>query len=268
MIIMKQNISSLIAACLIGSAGAASAATTTVNVNFHQPATLDITSQRLTTGLFKTPTPYYDSLDMNLGSGLALSITATAFKNGKTNKPLGDRVVYYSQVGAPGQAGLGVTSVTRWTGPLGTQYVLDNGRDGSIDIDSHASLDNGHDALILSFNQKVTMNSLTLFHMDTDDRATLRVLDGGSSASKNIQCASCLPTDHYKTDLGFIGTSFILQANDKTWRRLSLDTTEFRLAGLDVSFTPAVPEPETYAMLLAGLALVSAVAHRRKQQTH
>jgi hypothetical protein len=31
------------------------------------------------------------------------------------------------------------------------------------------------------------------------------------------------------------------------------------------SYIAAVPEPETYAMLLAGLGLVSAVARRRRQ---
>ena len=35
---------------------------------------------------------------------------------------------------------------------------------------------------------------------------------------------------------------------------------------IGVNFTAAVPEPETYAMLLAGLGLLGAVARRRKQQ--
>ena len=53
-----------------------------------------------------------------------------------------------------------------------------------------------------------------------------------------------------------------------------LDTLTFRAAGtsdsyggsLDkVSMTTAVPEPETYAMLLAGLGLMATVARRRKE---
>ena len=194
-------VATALATCLAGSAFAA----TTVDVNFHQPSTLDITSHRLTTidtGGFHVDTPYYDSLDLNLGQGLNLSITATAFQNGDPNKVLNDRVVYYSQIGAPGQAGLGVTSVSQGNGPLGTGYTWDNGRDGSIDIDSHKSLDNGHDALILKFNQEVTLNKLTVFHYDDDDRAQVRVLSGDDLGQAfNISCHLCLPTHHHKDTL-------------------------------------------------------------------
>lgn len=34
-----------------------------------------------------------------------------------------------------------------------------------------------------------------------------------------------------------------------------------------VNFTPAVPEPETYAMLLVGLGLIASIASKRKQQS-
>lgn len=37
---------------------------------------------------------------------------------------------------------------------------------------------------------------------------------------------------------------------------------------LSVSFQPASPEPETYAMLLAGLGLMGAVARRRQRHNH
>ena len=56
-----------------------------------------------------------------------------------------------------------------------------------------------------------------------------------------------------------------------------VDTLTFRAAGAsdsfggsldNVSLTAAVPEPETYAMLLAGLALMGTVARRRKAATN
>lgn len=39
------------------------------------------------------------------------------------------------------------------------------------------------------------------------------------------------------------------------------------IMGLRADFTPNVPEPETYAMMLAGLGLLSLAARRRKQKT-
>jgi hypothetical protein len=45
----------------------------------------------------------------------------------------------------------------------------------------------------------------------------------------------------------------------------SANSSSTTLIGLDnVSFTAAVPEPETYALMLAGLGMVGAIARRRK----
>lgn len=236
-----------------------------ISVDFRDPGSLNILSDRLQTGLGYVSTPYYDTLKLDLGSGLELSIQATAYKKGNTNKEL-DRVVYYSQVGAPGQAGLGVTSVSRSQGLVHEPYVWDNGRDGSIDIDSYKSLDNGQDGLVFSFNRAVTLTDLSLFYFAYDDRAFFDVLTGADQGQRRLfsnDCAwGCWDTTEYVASLesGLTGTEFILRSGQPDGRNA---LSEFRFAGLSLfevtGVTPADPPPPSHDVPEpAGLALLGA----------
>ncbi|MEN9357378.1 MAG: hypothetical protein RL695_1549 [Pseudomonadota bacterium] len=241
---------------------------TPVSVDFRAPASVNITSAALPTVLGKADVyRYFDPLTVNLGSGLELSISAMAYKKGDLSKPL-DRVVYYSTVNSPLQYGLGVTSVSQ--GSRGNYF--DNGRDGSIDIDNYLSADNGQDVLQLTFNRQVTVNSLSLFGFGGDDRASFEVL-GGSAAALTLKnnCFGCLEINNYTAAVDLAGTSFLLKAAPSGKPGLIKTASEFRLAGLNVTsvtpVTPPVPEPETYAMMVAGLGLIAGIARRRKQKT-
>ncbi len=262
----------LFAAAAFALFGSAASAATTTSADFRNPASLNITSAPLTTGLARVATPYYDALNLNLGDGLSVSVTATAYQNGDTSKVLADRVVYLSQVSTPLNAGLGVTSVSRTTGLFGEPYIWDNTRDGSIDIDSYLSTDNGHDALKLSFNREVTLNTLSLFYFGGDDRAVLidaAGADKGKSISLANACFSCLETSNYTSSIGLRGTQFILLANDLVgaYGGGVAHTSEFRMAGFSATtYAAPVPEPETYALLLTGLGLIAGIARRRNSR--
>ncbi|MBV5336567.1 MAG: PEP-CTERM sorting domain-containing protein, partial [Deltaproteobacteria bacterium] len=62
------------------------------------------------------------------------------------------------------------------------------------------------------------------------------------------------------------GDAFMINGNTGNWDRLT-GYYDLSQPGSDFGFrtyVAAVPEPETYAMLLAGLSLMGGIARRRK----
>jgi len=71
--------------------------------------------------------------------------------------------------------------------------------------------------------------------------------------------------DNVNTSFSFMGTFVdFWTGNDKTSTLLFSFSTVFAGKGTTPQNLPAIPEPETYAMLLAGLGVVGAVARRRR----
>jgi hypothetical protein len=67
-----------------------------------------------------------------------------------------------------------------------------------------------------------------------------------------------------------LDSTHLLVANDNNFpggggRSAAPDATEFLVIGLDQPLTAAVPEPGSWALLMAGLGLVSALARRRRR---
>ena len=93
--------------------------------------------------------------------------------------------------------------------------------------------------------------------------AALEVSVGDAAASYSVSRSPTFPLSWETKTLGFRATSsattlvFAGPASGAYWGPV-ID---------DVSVTAAVPEPETYAMMLAGLGVFGFVARRRKQAT-
>jgi hypothetical protein len=244
-----------------------------LDVDFTDISSLDITSNSLVTLQSTTPltTYYYEAMTLNLGNGLELSISATAYDNNGTELANnGNRVVYYDTL-VP-ETGLGITSVTQ----DGNGNAYDDGIDGSIDIDSYASADSGNDALIFTFNQEVDFTNISLYLFEGDDVASLSVLAGedagdsdtfSCSSSPSLTCVDVYDLFEVVSGDDLTGSVFELRAADYLGllTNNSYDVTEFRLAGLSINYDlQSVPEPATIALF--SLGLVGLGWNRRKQQ--
>jgi len=91
--------------------------------------------------------------------------------------------------------------------------------------------------------------------------------DSGKFAKNNV---SSMAEWSPGTSIGLLGTNlavgghsyqYVIGYNDSAGAATLGDWDDFVIG---VNFTPAIPEPETYAMLLAGLGLLGFVARRRK----
>ncbi len=86
---------------------------------------------------------------------------------------------------------------------------------------------------------------------------------GAGPTSGSVYTPLTLVTLNSLDEFGYSQTVSGLQAGTKYWLNLKGTGSE---AMYSVTLAP-VPEPETYAMLLAGLGLIGAIARRRKTTT-
>jgi choice-of-anchor C domain-containing protein len=182
----------------------------------------------------------------NASSNLVINGSFEAFTDG--NPVNGYKVVSASS-----------TALTGWT-VGGTSVDVINGNFGAItgnSIDMLGSPGPG------SLSQSLTTSANTHYVLSFDLRANTAGLDDGTL---NVDFGSGV----HKTFLGTTGTpvhySFdVLATSESTLLTFASGNTPKNGGSvLDNVSVTAVPEPETYAMLLAGLGLMAGIARRRK----
>ena len=133
---------------------------------------------------------------------------------------------------------------------------------GSIGINTDFPDGGFHDATV--GNGQILSNTLTA-GVTTYNYACFASLVLGGNAQ-----ALMVGTDHSQVMMGYqtVGAGSIFLITDQNvWDNVYASSNDNKVMFenlLSATVVPSVPEPETYAMLLAGLGLMGAVARRRK----
>ena len=166
--------------------------------------------------------------DVTFISG-GLTAKATGWYNGKQVVAIQDHENRYNLTSLIG-AGLGVN------------HVSGNSSDDNITT---------RETLIVTFDQVVKLTSISLRSEGHD------VIDLGANSVLLLNSSSTrLPLNVGSISTSLVGTTFCFAFGGSK-------ADQFYLSGMTAA---AVPEPETYALKLAGLAAVGFVACRRKSQ--
>ena len=133
----------------------------------------------------------------------------------------------------------------RPVGSTGNFWSLEGGQSGLVTFAAPIS----YFGFLWGSPDPIGWNTVSFYHGST----LLGTYDGTLVSSNNLW-----------TSTGYFNVS---TGNGPTITSISFSANQNAFETDNHSFTTAVPEPETYAMMMAGLGLIGVVARRRKQKT-
>ncbi len=204
---------------------------------------------------------------------LAISMNPAAHANLVVNGSFED-----SSFGAPGGYTLGLvgSAVPGWSIPSGDgtyPWGLTNGAFGAFTpygnqfivlgrYDTAAEFTIQQTLTGLSTGSTYTLSFAIASELDCCAKTEVSYLSGSSTSSQTF---SATPSGAYWTDWSTHSMSFVADSSSVTFQFKDVNpTTNGFDVGLDNVSVTAVPEPETYALFMAGLGLMGFMARRRK----
>jgi hypothetical protein len=155
-----------------------------------------------------------------------------------------------------------IASLTGWSNTAGGIELRNNVEGTAVDGFNFVELDtSGNSDIYQTLN--TTAGQYYTLTFQYSDRINVPVSSQGLSVSLN----DSVVTGVGSSGGGWANGSYTFKANGQTKLTFTATGTSDSLGtSLDNISVTAVPEPETYAMMLAGLGLVGFAARRRKQK--
>ncbi len=268
----NKSLKTLSAALLVCVSGGASAAST--SWSFTSSATTETITPGGTSGGFASKVNEYSQLTYQNGAGN--SVTMNAFANTATSSKIETAYLNYQ-----GSRGLGVTSKDSYSND---EVISSGGSAGYLNSPQH-SFDNqgATESILFSFSSDFTLEQLDFGWTSNDSDVQVYAYTSATAFSTGT-----ILTKDYSTLTGWTKIGDFASPTDPrlTTPRLTTNSTYSRywlvtpgpasdkldyvkLAGITGSYKPttpppAVPEPESLA--LVGIALAGMVAVRRRKQ--